>query len=233
MPRYQIDRSTNFIIENESWSVIEYDHTSVPGVIYLSLTENKVNFIYDDIENNIADIDKMAEYTLLTSDDIQKFEIGKQINPIFTLQKNGMLCEEKYNFKTTDKSKARFIDGVLTAISEGLVDIVIYLEKFPNINKTITVEVINSQSEDFSAYINGNDSIRLDRVESYSLVGTKEIVDKVIFKLEETNLAKINKIENNKCEILANNKNKIGSIKLIAIYDNKEYIKEISIIPLW
>ena len=49
MPRYPIDRATNFIIEDESWTVIEYDHTSVPGTIYLSLTENKINLIYDDL----------------------------------------------------------------------------------------------------------------------------------------------------------------------------------------
>ena len=51
MPRYPISRATNFIIEDESWTVVELDHTSVPGVIYLSLTENKVNLIYDDLVN--------------------------------------------------------------------------------------------------------------------------------------------------------------------------------------
>ena len=64
MPRYPIDRSTNFIVENESWTTIEYDHTSVPGVIYLSLTENKINSIYDDVVNNIADTDELAHYEL-------------------------------------------------------------------------------------------------------------------------------------------------------------------------
>jgi hypothetical protein len=65
MPRYPIDRATNFIIEEESWQVIEYDHTSVPGTIYLSLTENKINMVYDDLENNIADTDKRAKYELV------------------------------------------------------------------------------------------------------------------------------------------------------------------------
>jgi hypothetical protein len=44
--------------------VVEYDHTSVPGVIYLSLTEGKINTIYDDTINNIADLDKLAQYNL-------------------------------------------------------------------------------------------------------------------------------------------------------------------------
>jgi len=65
MPRYPIQRATNFIVEEESWNVIEYDHTSVPGLIYISLTENKINSIYDDVNNNIADLDKLAKYEIL------------------------------------------------------------------------------------------------------------------------------------------------------------------------
>jgi len=65
MPRRQIDRATNFIVEEESWQLIEYDHTSVPGTMYLSLTENKINTIYDDVENEIADLDKRARYELV------------------------------------------------------------------------------------------------------------------------------------------------------------------------
>ncbi len=71
MPRYPINRSTNFIIEDESWSVIEYDHTSVPGTIYLSLTENKINMIYDDLVNKVADTDKLANYKLLVPSEPQ------------------------------------------------------------------------------------------------------------------------------------------------------------------
>jgi len=44
MPRVNIERGTNFIIEDEGWSLIELDWTSVPGIIYLSLTESKVNY---------------------------------------------------------------------------------------------------------------------------------------------------------------------------------------------
>jgi hypothetical protein len=65
MPRREINRATNFIVEEESWQMIEYDHTSVPDTMYLSLTENKINTIYDDVDNNIADLDKRAKYTLV------------------------------------------------------------------------------------------------------------------------------------------------------------------------
>ena len=74
MPRYEIDRATNFIVEDESWSVIEQDHTSVPGVVYLSLTEGKINSIYDDLNNKVADTDRLAKYGILAPSEVQNFE---------------------------------------------------------------------------------------------------------------------------------------------------------------
>ena len=65
MPTVSIMRETSFIIEKESWRVIEYDYTSVPGVMYLSVGEEKINTMYDGMDNNIADSDKMALYKII------------------------------------------------------------------------------------------------------------------------------------------------------------------------
>lgn len=232
MPRYPIDRATNFIVEEESWAVVEYDHTSVPGVIYLSLTENKINSIYDDVENNIADLDKLANYELSVPELTQVFKVNEPIVPKFTLMKNGIICNEEIGYKTTNKKKARFINNVLTAIEPGNVEIIIFLIKYPDISTTLTVEIADAEQE-FSAYISGNDFIRLDRNESYTLIGTTEITGTVNFYLESTDLASIKINSENKCTILANNKNKLGKIKLIAEYNDNHYEKEIAIKPLW
>lgn len=232
MPRYPIDRATNFIVEDESWSVIEYDHTSVPGIIYLSLTENKINKIYDDVENNIADLDKLANYQLSIPDKVQIFKIGELINPKFTLMKNGKICDEEISYKSTDKNKVRIINGNPTAVGTGTVDIIIYLTNYPTISKTLTIK-ISDEEQDFSAYIEGNDFIRLDREEHYTLMGISNIENAVTFVLEKTELATIKTVSMNECIITANAKNKLGTIKLIASYDGKDYVKEISIKPLW
>lgn len=232
MPKYPIDRATNFIVEEESWTVVEYDHTSVPGIIYLSLTENKINKIYDDVENNIADLDKLANYDLELPDLQQVFNINEAINPVFTLKKNGKICEEEVGIKTTDKSKARLVNGVLTAVGEGEVDLVVYLVNHPNITKTLTVQITNEQ-QDFAAYIEGNDNIKLDRKATYTLVGIPMISENILFELETTNLAKIIESNESSCIIQANAKDKLGTIILKATYNGKIYTKEISIIPLW
>jgi len=232
MPRYSIDRATNFIVEDESWTVVEYDYSSVPGVIYLSLTETKVNAIYDDTVNDIADLDKLAVYDISIPEITQKFKVNDIIDLTFTLMKNGVPSNEEVEFISSDKKIAKIIDNKLTAISKGNVDIIIQLKQYPTIQKIISIEIGDEENE-FSAYIEGNDNLRLDRKGIYILKGTGEISDKVVFTINDTTLARIIKTTNNSCEIQANSKNKLGKVVLSATYQNVMYTKEISIIPLW
>ena len=232
MPRYPIDRATNFIVEDESWTVVEYDHTSVPGVIYLSLTESKINQIYDDTINDIADLDKLAKYQLNISDEIQTFELGTEINIHFTLMKNGVICNEPVEFISTNKQIAKVINNKLMAISEGEVEIIVQLKNYPEIKQSLTIEVISS-SNGFSAYIEGNDTIRLDRVGKYSFKASEALDGEIIFTLSSNEYATIIGVEDNKCIVRANSKNKLGKFVLQAEYNNIIYNKEISVVPLW
>lgn len=232
MPRHNIDRDTSFIVEEEAWSMVEYDHSSVPGVIYLSLTEEKLNSIYDDTINNIADTDRLAKYEVITGKEKQIFTIGSPIVPTFTIVKNGKPVEVGYKLIPENKKIAKFVNGTLTAIKEGETSLIVQLVEYPEIYTRL--EIIIGKENNFSAYIEGSDSIRLGREFSYKLVGTSEINENVSFTLKETNLAFIiDSGENNLCRIKANDKNKLGSVELIAEYQGIEYTKTISIIPLW
>ena len=232
MPRYPIDRATNFIVENESWSVVEYDHTSVPGIIYLSLTEGKINLIYDDTENNIADLDKLAYYQVVLPENEQTFAVGDVIAPTLTIMKNGIPYKAEYNLLSTDKKIVKVIDGELKAVGTGTVDIIVQLKEYPNIQKTISITVSAAEQE-FSAYIEGPDRIRLGRKGRYILVGTEAIDGQVIYGISDNSIAKIISVTNNSCEIQANEANILDSVILTATYNGKEYTKNISIIPLW
>ena len=185
MPRYPINRSTNFIVEEESWNVIEYDHTSVPGVIYLSLTENKINTIYDDVENNLADTDKLAKYDLLIPEDTQTFSVNDIIAPVFTVVKNGAPINEPYTLLTTNKAIVKDINGVLTAVGAGNVTIIVQLDNYPFIQKEINIAVVDTEMN-FTAYIEGVNTIRLDREAIYNFVATNAYNDICNFMLFKT-----------------------------------------------
>lgn len=232
MPRYPIERSTNFIIEDESWSVIEYDHTSVPGTIYLSLTENKINSIYDDLENNIADTDKLADYQVSAPAETQQFTIGAEIKPTFTLTKNGIPFEAEVTLLPADKSMIKNTNGVLTGRKVGDTQVIVQLTQYPTIYTTVDIAITDGDIDMFSAYIEGPATIRLDRDATYVLRGTQEIAGEVTYSIN-TDLVILTSIDNISCSIHANNKNNLGSFILTATYDGVDYTKDITIIPLW
>jgi len=232
MPRYPIDRATNFIVEDESWTVVEYDHSSVPGVIYLSLTESKINSIYDDTTNDIADLDKLAVYELSVPDVVQTFLVNEPINLTFTLMKNGVPSNEEVEFISTNKKIVKMVDNELKAVAKGEVDIIVQLKQYPAVQKTITIQVGEGKNE-FSAYIEGSDTLRLDRIGVYTLKGTEEITGEVAYSISDNTLAKIIEIKDNNCSVRANAKNKLGTITISAVYNDNTYTKQISIIPLW
>lgn len=233
MPRYPIDRATNFIIEDESWTVIEYDHTSVPGVIYLSLTEGKINFIYDDLVNKIADTDKIADYQLSVPEQVQRFAFSNTpINPVFTLTKNGIPIDLPVNYISENKQIVKVVDNQLIPNGFGDVNIRVQLRDYPSI-ETILKVIIDNSTQEFSAYIEGNETIRLDRKAQYVLRGTSDITGAVIYTIDNEQLASIINIDDYTCELHANNKNILGSCVLTAEYNGNVYTKTIKIIPLW
>ena len=88
-------------------------------------------------------------------------------------------------------------------------------------------------NEEFAAYVAGKASIRLNRTEVYELYSNQEIIGDVSYSLNDDALAAIVNVENNKCYIKANGKNKLGTLTLFASYGGKTYEKEIKITPLW
>lgn len=236
MPRRPIDRATNFIIEEESWQLIEYDHTSVPGTMYLSLTENKINIIYDDVENNIADLDKRAKYELILPPTTQVFNIGEPIEPIFTVTKNGIPINMRTEFISLDKKIARLENNILTAVGEGEVDIQVKLKDCTDIepdNLFIHIQVGAAETE-FSCYIKGEDKIRLGRTQAYTVCNTSNsLLENIIFSIDKQELATIVSINGDTCEIQANAKNKLGDFTLSAEINGITYTKQIKVAPLW
>jgi len=94
------------------------------------------------------------------------------------------------------------------------------------------INVVNGATG-FSAYIEGNNTIKLDRIAEYHLKATEELIGEITFSLDTNEYASIIKIEGNKCVVRANAKNKLGSCILQATHNGIIYTKEISIIPLW
>lgn len=245
MPRREISRATNFIVEDESWSLIEYDHSSVPGTIYLSLTENKINRIYDDVVEDIADTDRRADYKIAMPEEIQHFTLNSEIQPIFTIMKNGLPyypSEIIYNSK--NKNIAKVIGNKLMAVGTGNVDISISFPEYTDIEpqSLIIPIIVDNVTTSFSYYIEGPDILHLAESAIYILKdinGNKLTAASVSIDKVELATWKYD-FENNYYIITANDKNKLDvkeglNFTTTVLVDNIEnvVVKNIKIVPLW
>lgn len=224
LARDQLLRGINFIIQNEAWTVIECDWTSVDGIIYMSLTESKVNYQYDDRDNNIADTDRLTFPSLQAV-----YKIGDYIIPEFTGE---TWNEWQVELIPTDESLVQLDGERWRAIAAGKLKFTMRLKDRKAVTKEYEIEIYDENAE-FTAYIDGPSEIKLDRYCNYSLTGSTTIMEEVEYSLEETQLASISNIENNICTIHANKKNKLGEIILNAQYNGITYTKTIKIVPLW
>lgn len=63
LPHTTMPINTEIIVLDEAWYLVDYDQNSVPGVVFMSFTETKVNLQRDDLENKIANIDQLKPET--------------------------------------------------------------------------------------------------------------------------------------------------------------------------
>lgn len=233
-PKLMINKRTKFVVEDEVWYTIEIDNSSVPGIMYLSLCEEKINEIYDDLDIDIADTDKIASYDIIVPKQDQTFKVGDLILPIFTLTKNGTPLEQapEMIYSCDEKDVVRNVDHKLTAVSPGKAKVKITFKDKPEIF-TFTTVVIDENTPQLAAYIEGEASIRLDRSATYKVDSNIPITETITYMLSEENLAKLIVNKDNTCTIKANDKNKLGEIILTAKFGNEELTKQIKIVPLW
>lgn len=259
MPRPQLEgtdldqlmRGITFIIENEGWQVIECDWTSVEGIAYMSLTESKVNYEYDDRNVDVAEIDRLHFPTLQAV-----YNIGDEIIPEFTKQ---TLNEWEIVLLVPEDSTVvtKLQNGHLQAVGAGKEVIKMRLKNFDadDPRKAVTKEfeiTVNESASEEALFISGEDGIRLDRQAQYSLInedtGNPVIVDGEPLVFTAINNDEKEKIalvtvkpaydkENNllkyACVLHANAKNKLGDVTLSVEYNNKTYTKTVKVIPLW
>lgn len=235
----ELMRGITFIIENEGWVVIECDWTSVEGIVYMSLTESKVNYQYDDRDIDVAATDRYKFPTLPTL-----YKVGDQIVPQFEA---GTLNQWEINLIKPDDCD--FINDAFQATGPGQCIITMQLKNRPAVTKTVEI-TINPIETEFVAYIKGPDKLRLDRKDYYTLASDDGYINdaEVSFEIQLDPSAKKppsdyatlvpalddnGEVISNKYILHANAKNKLGSVVLVATYQGKEYTKTVEIIPLW
>ena len=223
----QLMRGINFIIENEGWVVIECDWTSVEGIVYMSLTESKVNYQYDDRNIDVADTDRYKFPELPT-----RYKVGDTIIPQFEAD-----TLNQWEIELIKPDDCNFIDDDFKAIGPGQCIVTMRLKNRPAVSHNVEI-MVSAIEQETIVWIEGPDTIRLDRQAEYSLQTNTAFDDlsaiKIKIQSSPSDKDSIRKEANNKFVVHANGKNKTGKLILVAYQGDTECAtKTVDIIPLW
>ena len=238
--RTNIELGQKFLIDETAWFVVESDYISVKDILYLSLTEDKKDLYVDDIDNNIANIVDLNKFTL----DIQTRNIKIGIGETYQLEGriylNGLFYSDDIMLEIIEGKDYIEIDDNLKikGLSTGVVKAQVYMEDHPEISEPINIIVEETAQEPIVTYeLRGDASIKWGRTKIYQCIkntnGIEELVPCTFTVEDNDELLKEYEINNSTITISANENNNIGTIKLIAEFEDKRLEKEIGITSLW
>lgn len=221
IPYQSIAINTEIMVLDEVWYLVDYDKNSVPGISYLSFTETELNEQRDDVENGIANADRISEWKIILPQD-RIAEPNSIIEVDYIITKNGVEFAGEADM---------LVEGNLTLLENGTIRVgesgtgtitVSYCGA--SSSQTITV----GTSAQFTPIFIGDEQVRVASENIYRLENAGETE----FSISDTSLATITS-SGNTCILVANSKNKLGTVELTARYKNKTYKKQIKIVSLW
>ena len=240
--RNDVQLGQKFLVNETAWSVVESDYISVKDILYLSLTEDKKDLYVDDIENNIANIVDLNKFELV----VQENDITLSVNDTYQLNGkvylNGVLYSEELIMQILEGREHVEIDEdmKLTAKSAGTAVVRVHLEDHSDVFQDVTIVISESAQEPVVTYeLRGDSSIKWGRSKVYQFIKITNGVDELMtctFKVEDNNGLLLNakpELTASSIVLMANEENKVGTVKLTAVYEGMELEKEIEIISLW
>lgn len=235
--RRDIKLGQKFLVQDTAWFVVETDYISVKDIIYLSLTEDKIDSYNDNLEQELANYNMLNKYIVT----LEKSEINLGINEEYKINAkiylNGILYSDNIDFEILEGSNNISItDKTVVGKRIGSSKIKISMKEDKEVYNYLTIKIVESEQNNISYYIDGDSSIKWGRTKNYEVVktinGNKQETESSITIIDENNLCSYD-IYNNVVSITANSDNRTGTIKINAVIDEQEIEKEINIVSLW
>lgn len=232
-----IKMDQKFIIDGRAWFVDEYDATSSKGVTYYSLTEDKIDRMDDNIENGLANANKLDCYKIAIQDEIScGLTDNYIISPI--VYNDGVIDIQPLGYIIEDRDIASLMllnnNATIVPISKGQTTLKIYLINQPKVFKSIVINITDMTEQ--SAVLIGDDSIKTTDFAIYSVyrISDSKIIDPIIsFSISDSNLASGILLDDGTLKIIANEDNKLGVVTAIINTSSNTYTKKIAIRSLW
>lgn len=219
----KMKKGIRILIGDEVWKVSGIDKISVPGVSYVTLEEDYIDE-QDDVK--IANGNKLADWSIQSSigDTISLIK-GDSTQVNFILYYNDIIREEPYKVIIKDRTIATYSKGEFTGLADGETICKVSLINSPEIEKTFTIKVSDTQEESFT--IIGPERVKVEATFEFTIVGNKE---GVTFESQSDNFI-IESVEGNTITIRGCN---IGKDKIIAKKDSAIlFEKNVNVESIW
>ena len=223
LPHTTMAINTEIIVLDEAWYLVDYDQNSVPGIVFMSFTETNINELRDDVENKIANADKIAAWTIVSPSE-QYVLPHSEVALDYVVQKNGIVVDEKPEISISGSLVERDGKIFVAESGEGQITFSIHGQTFIQ-----TIHISASPSKQ-PMVIFGDDKIRVSMAATYELQGADQ---QVVFSVSDTKMATVETTGQSTCLLTTNSKNLLGSVDLIATCGEEVYTKTIKIIPIW
>ena len=226
MPYQYIRKNTEIIVFDEAWRLVDYDKVSVPGVIYMSFTETKVNDLTDDLREQLANADKKQIWKINAPNELY-LSVGDTLKIDYTISKDGLILTDNNISPEIMPGQGFIVNEFGEIIANEPCDTLVMVS-YENALHTIQIHIGEAKPIGF---ISGDDYIRITQSAEYELV-IPRLTGVLEFKSSNPKLAQV-ETNNNICKVITNKKNKLGTFTLSVEYDGVKYEKEIKIISLW
>ena len=235
-----IKREQRFIVDGEAWYVIEFDSSSVDGITYITLGEDKKD-LQNDLLLDQGDKEDLADYkkenkfyiTVINDNPVVEAETSYVIKPYY--YKEGILTENTvFNFYIDNRLVGS--GTVYEQVYSEDTSVVVKLKDKEEIQFKVNITISDSPIENKEYKILGDNVIKWGKTAIYSTIleqyGIDIKVDEVEYLISDESLASL-EVEDGIAYITANDKRKSGKIILMAIIDDFSIEKEIDITSLW
>lgn len=220
-----IKEEYQFILNNKKWNLTDIDDFSYEGIIGLLLKRAMKNPITDDLEESLADADRIGSWRIVIENGnnyslYKNYEQELKIN-IYNNNNLVTIDKPKLGYYISNPDVIEFNNNTIKAIGNGSTTLEIFIEESPTIRATIEIEVTEKPIINYSYSLEGNSIIkeggRKYKYTAYRMYNSEEDIGAVFnFSIQNKTLAHVEVIDRNSCYVVTNNFRKYGKIILVA-----------------
>ena len=233
-----------FLMSGRAWQIVDYDITSVPGIMYISLIEDKIDREDDNTALNLANYNTLNSWGIELIETTIEVVLDTDYNIYPQIIYNGEVTQNgTLTYKIVDETIAVVTNinrGVkITGITAGTTSISISLIEEPEVILQVPISVVAATTKAIEYGVSGADVLRLGLSAQYTLYkidATETVLPITSFSLDKPTYA-TGTIKDGVLTLTANEDGLVG--KVVATLINGESplpvsaTKTITIRSLW